>query len=258
MSLKLLFFPFIVQCSSLLFLPLDIVITLTASQTLLLYLTSFWNSKDLPCSGWVSQEDVELASIMEAAESELQKATQTMQSKNRAMLLEDAETEALMQEWGLSKSVFEEEPPRASWLHDYENLYGLAVADAPALGEDMGPVVETRDGGSLRSMNPSNFQAGTGSGQLVMQVSKPVVVPADVGSTSMDILRRMAAAGVDGMADQAKLAMPLEDITGKTVEQIATEGVAALEGGYEGHINSRSRYLFSLPNWIAHKSCQEY
>ncbi|CAM6021551.1 unnamed protein product [Sphagnum balticum] len=194
---------------------------------------------------WVSQEDVELASIMEAAESELQKATQTMQSKNRAMLLEDAETEALMQEWGLSKSVFEEESPRASWLHDYENLYGLAVADAPALGEGMGPVVETRDGGSLRSMNPSNFQAGTGSGQLVMQVSKPVVVPADVGSTSMDILRRMAAAGVDGMADQAKLAMPLEDITGKTVEQIATEGFAALEGGYEGHINSRSRQQLS-------------
>ncbi len=258
MSLRLLFFPFILQCSSLLFLPLDIVITLTASQTLLLYLTSFWNSKDLLCSGWVSQEDVELASIMEAAESELQKATQTMQSKNRAMLLEDAETEALMQEWGLSKSVFEEEPPSASWLHDYENLYGLAVADAPALGEGMGPVVETRDGGSLRSMNPSNFHAGTGSGQLVMQVSKPVVVPADVGSTSMDILRRMAAAGLDGMADQAKLAMPLEDITGKTVEQIATEGFAALEGGYEEHINSRSRYLFSLPNWIAHKSCQEY
>ncbi|CAK9200247.1 unnamed protein product [Sphagnum troendelagicum] len=207
--------------------------------------------------GWGSEEDVELTSIVEAAESELQKATQTMQSKNRAKLLEDAETEALMEEWGLSKSIFEEEPPRSSWLCDYEKPYDLAVADAPFLGEGMGPVVETRDGGSLRSMSPSNFQASSGSGQLVMQVSKPVVIPADMGSASMDILRRMAAAGMVGMADQAKLAMPLEDITGKTVEQIASEGFAALKGGYEGHINSRSRHLSSLPNWIAHKSSQE-
>lgn len=221
-------------------------------------LTSFSISKDIPCPGWGSEEDVELTSIMEAAESELQKATQTMQSKNRAKLLEDAETEALMEEWGLSKSIFEEEPPRSSWLCDYEKPYALAVADAPFLGEGMGPVVETRDGGSLRSMSPSNFQASSGSGQLVMQVSKPVVIPADMGSASMDILRRMAAAGMVGMADQAKLAMPLEDITGKTVEQIASEGFAALKGGYEGHINSRSRHFSSLPNWIAHKSCQEF
>ncbi|CAM6003008.1 unnamed protein product [Sphagnum balticum] len=188
--------------------------------------------------GWGSEEDVELTSIVEAAESELQKATQTMQSKNRAKLLEDAETEALMEEWGLSKSIFEEEPPRSSWLCDYEKPYALAVADAPFLGEGMGPVVETRDGGSLRSMSPSNFQASSGSGQLVMQVSKPVVIPADMGSASMDILRRMATAGMVGMADQAKLAMPLEDITGKTVEQIASEGFAALKGGDDMQLSS--------------------
>jgi hypothetical protein len=72
-------------------------------------------------------------------------------------------------------------------------------------------------------------------------------------------LRRMAAAGVDGMADQAKLAMPLEDITGKTVEQIATEGFAALEGGYEGRINSRSSSrVLGSGDYRQQLSCLEY
>jgi hypothetical protein len=39
----------------------------------------------------------------------------------------------------------------------------------------------------------------------------------------MDILRRMAMAGMDGMATQAMVAMPLEDITGKGVDQISVE-----------------------------------
>lgn len=191
---------------------------------------------------------MELASIMEAAESELQKATQTMRSKNRAKMLEDAETEALMLEWGLNKKVFEGSPPHGPILNDYGNPYAMIVADAPALGAGVGPVVQTRDGGSLRSMSPANFQA-TSSGRLVMQVSKPVVVPVDMGSTSMDILRRMAAAGMEGMADQAAMAMPLEDITGKSVEQIASEGFAALEGSYQG----RGQYglVSSLPSVVS-------
>ena len=39
----------------------------------------------------------------------------------------------------------------------------------------------------------------------------------------MDILRRMAMAGMEGMATQAMVAMPLEDITGKGVDQISVE-----------------------------------
>lgn len=180
-------------------------------------------------SGWGSEEDVELASIMEAAESELQKATQTMRSRNRAKMLEDEETEALMQEWGLNKKVFEASPRRASAVDDTGNPYAMVMADPPSLGKSLGPVVQTGDGGTLRSMSPVNFQA-TNGGKLVMQVSKPVVVPVDMGASSMDILRRMAAAGMEGMADQAMMAMPLDDITGKSVEQIASEGFAALEG----------------------------
>ncbi|CAM6011666.1 unnamed protein product [Sphagnum balticum] len=176
-------------------------------------------------------EDVELASIMEAAESELQKATQSMLSKSRGKLLEDAETEALMQQWGLNKKVFEGSPPKQPTVsEEYGNdLYALTMAESPALGKDVGPIVHTRDGGSLRSMSPGNFKK---NGQLVMQVSKPVVVPGEMGSSSMDILRQMAITGIEGMADQTRMVMPLEDITGKTVEEIASEGLLALKGGH--------------------------
>ncbi|CAK9199161.1 unnamed protein product [Sphagnum troendelagicum] len=176
-------------------------------------------------------EDVELTSIMEAAESELQKATQSMLSKSRGKLLEDAETEALMQEWGLNKKVFEGSPPKQPTVsEEYSNdLYALTMAESPALGKDVGPIVHIRDGGSLRSMSPGNFKK---NGQLVMQVSKPVVVPGEIGSSSMDILRQMAITGIESMADQTRMVMPLEDITGKTVEEIASEGLLALKGGH--------------------------
>ncbi|KAH8959462.1 hypothetical protein BDL97_06G078500 [Sphagnum fallax] len=57
---------------------------------------------NLSPSGWSSEEDLELVAIMEAAELELQKAIQMMRSKTRARALEDEETEALMNEWGLN------------------------------------------------------------------------------------------------------------------------------------------------------------
>lgn len=189
-------------------------------------------SEDLNNLGWGSDEDVELASIMEAAESELQKATQSMRSKNRAKMLEDAETEALMQEWGLNKKVFEASP-RSSHADDTGSPYAMVSCDPPPLGFGLGSEVPTRDGGSLRSMNPANFQ-GASNSKLVMQVSKPVVVPMDAGAGSLAILQRMAAAGMDGMTDQAMLTMPLDDITGKSVEQIASEGFAAFKGSRQG------------------------
>lgn len=190
-------------------------------------------SEGLLCAGWGSEEDVELASIMEAAESELQKATQTMRSKNRAKLLEDEETEALMQEWGLNKKVFEGSSRTSSYADDTGNSFAMVAFEPPPLGFGLGPVVPVRDGGSLMSMNPYNFQA-TSDSKLVMQVSKPVVVPTEMGAQSMDILLRMAASGMDGMSNQAMVTMPLDDITGKSVEQIASEGFAAFRGNHLG------------------------
>ena len=81
-------------------------------------------------------------------------------------------------------------------------------------------------------MDPSHFQANKSSGKLVMQISKPVVVPAEMGSEAVDILRNMASMGVENMALQAMTAMPLEDIAGRPVEHVATEGMAAAKSRY--------------------------
>ncbi|KAG6548173.1 hypothetical protein Mapa_010224 [Marchantia paleacea] len=190
------------------------------------------HSDEYSHGGWQSEDDMELASIMEAAESELQKATQTMRSKTRAKMLEDAETEALMQEWGLNERAFQSSPPKPAqgFLDPIDSqLANRIPSEPPALAQGVGPVLQTKDGGMLRSLNPMLFNQG-GNGRLVMQVSKPVVVPSEMGSTGLDIFRRMASGGLDTMALQAMVAMPLEDITGKSVHQIAYESKTSLEG----------------------------
>jgi len=161
---------------------------------------------------WVNEDDAELEAIMEAAEAELQKATQILQSRARAKRLEDEETKALMQEWSLNDKAFDPLPAP-----------DLAIVDPPpASASGLGPVLHMRNGGSLRSMSPSHFRAPE-AGQLVMQVSNTVVVPSEMGATSMAILRRMAMAGMEEMGAQAMTAMPLEDITGKGVNQLSVE-----------------------------------
>lgn len=63
-----------------------------------------------------------------------------------------------------------------------------------------------------------------------MQVSNPVVVPAEMGSSVMDILQGLASVGIEKLSMQANKLMPLEDITGKTIQQIAWESAPSLEG----------------------------
>jgi hypothetical protein len=63
-----------------------------------------------------------------------------------------------------------------------------------------------------------------------MQVSSPVVVPAEMGSGIVDIQQRLASIGIEKLSMQANKLMPLEDITGKTMQQVAWEAGATLEG----------------------------
>lgn len=51
-----------------------------------------------------------------------------------------------------------------------------------------------------------------------------------MGSSVMDLLRKMAAVGIDDLISQAMMSMPMEDITGKTIQQIALEGSRTLDG----------------------------
>eukprot|EP01018_Ginkgo_biloba_P040106 Gb_12622 [translate_table: standard] len=187
------------------------------------------------------QEEIE-SSFMDAAELEIQKAEQALRSKARAKILEDAETKALMQEWGLNEKVFEFSPPKSTHLSGISSSM-QTVMSPPPLAEGMGSMVQTRDGGYVRSMDPVHFTGSKIDGRLVMHVSKPVVVPAEMGSSAVDILRKMASVGMDNLASQAMMSMPMEDITGKTIQQIASGGSGTLEAPHReaGRFLSSSR-----------------
>ncbi|XP_072995299.1 protein PLASTID MOVEMENT IMPAIRED 1-RELATED 1 [Typha latifolia] len=175
-------------------------------------------------------EDFDLSSIVHEVEVELQKESQELNSMTRAKLLEDAETEALMREWGLNEKAFQCSPPGSrSGFGSPINLPPEEPLELLPLGEGLGPFVQTKDGGFLRSMNPSLFRNAKNDGSLVMQVSSPIVVPAEMGSGIMDILQRLASVGIEKLSMQASKLMPLEEITGKTVQQIAWDAAPALE-----------------------------
>jgi hypothetical protein len=61
-------------------------------------------------------------------------------------------------------------------------------------------------------------------------VSKPVIVPEGLGSSALEIIQHMASIGGDDLAEQAKLLMPLDEISGKSIEQMYSEGLLSLEG----------------------------
>lgn len=177
-----------------------------------------------------SEDDMdELTSILaELAETELKQMSHDSESKARAKMLEIEENKALMQKWGLNEKIFND----SFWSSDaIVNFSDKAIKKQtkrpPDLGDGLGShvvQVQTRDGGMVASMNPAHFRSG---GRLVMHVSKPVVLPAEMGDTAVEILQKMAGMGTTNMTSQAMDCMPLDNITGKTVEQISFEGMAS-------------------------------
>ncbi|KAK4372839.1 hypothetical protein RND71_008223 [Anisodus tanguticus] len=151
--------------------------------------------------------------------------------KTRASMLEDLETEALMREWGLNDKSFEYSPPKSpSGFGSPIDMPPEDPYQLPPLGEGLENLLQTKNGGFLRSMNPAIFENAKSGGSLIMQVSSPLVVPAEMGSGIIDILQHLASIGIEKLSMQASKLMPLEDITGKTVEQIAWENAPSLEG----------------------------
>lgn len=117
----------------------------------------------------------------------------------------------------------------------------------PDLGRAIGPVVQTRDGGFLVSMNPFDLPLANRDGppKLAMQVSRPFVLPGAVAATGFDVLQKMAAAGgADEVRDRVASLGGMDNVTGKTPEQVGFEGIAeAVIGGRrtEGASSSAAR-----------------
>jgi hypothetical protein len=100
----------------------------------------------------------------------------------------------------------------------------------PDLGRGIGPAVQTRDGGFLVSMNPFDLPLASRDGppKLAMQVSRPFVLPGVMAATGFDVLHKMAAAGgADEVRDRVASLGGMDNITGKTPEQVGFEGIAA-------------------------------
>ncbi|KAH0860332.1 hypothetical protein HID58_088593 [Brassica napus] len=181
------------------------------------------------------ESDFDLASLVHDIEEEYQIETQARVSSNpRAKMLEDLETESLMRQWGMNENTFQNSPPHNAFPQ--ADFPVNEAFDLPPLGDGLGPVVQTKNGGFVRSMNPLLFRNSKAGGSLIMQVSCPVVVPAEMGSGIMEILQRLATAGIEKLSMQANKVMPLDDITGKTMEEVFCETSPAVDGGHRDHI----------------------
>ncbi|KAJ3695014.1 hypothetical protein LUZ60_000391 [Juncus effusus] len=168
---------------------------------------------------------------------------------SKAKLMEDLETEALMREFGIDENSF--------LSSNEETGFGSPVqlplespVEFPPLGDNLGPFIQTKGGGFLRSMNPSNFKNARNGGNLVMQSSSPVVLPAEMGEGIMDILQTLASVGIEKLSVQASKLMPLEDFTGRNIEEIAWEADPSFDSGYErqGFLESTTSSHNPKPN----------
>ncbi|KAL2556336.1 hypothetical protein Fot_01075 [Forsythia ovata] len=169
-------------------------------------------------------DDFDLSLAIQECERTHGTGTQSLRSKRNAKTLENLETEALMHEWGLNEKAFQNSPRTNSggfgspvYIPEEEPL------KLPSLGEGLGPIIQTKDGGFLRSMNPLLFRNSDSGARLIMQVSAPILLPAAMGFSIMDILQCWASEGVEKMSSQANELMPLEDITGKTIQEVVSE-----------------------------------
>ncbi|KAH9653227.1 protein PLASTID MOVEMENT IMPAIRED 1-RELATED 1 [Citrus sinensis] len=171
-----------------------------------------------------SCRDFVLFPIIQGSDGEHNRADQLLKNRRKANILEDLETECLMREWGLNESAFQSSPRYCSdGFGSPVELPPEDTSELPPLGDGFGPLIETKSGGYLRSMNPSLLRNAKNLGSLVMQVSRPVVLPAEVGSEIIDILQHLASVGIKKLSMQLNKLMPLEDITGKTLQEVAQE-----------------------------------
>jgi hypothetical protein len=119
------------------------------------------------------------------------------------------------------------------------------------LGKGLGCVVQTKDGGYLASMNPLDVAvARKDNPKLAMQTSKPFVLASHESVSGFDLFQKLAGVGLDELSSQVLSSlMPIDELMGKTAEQIAFEGIASavVQGrNKEGASSSAARIVSAL------------
>ncbi|XP_016461171.1 protein PLASTID MOVEMENT IMPAIRED 1-like [Nicotiana tabacum] len=122
-----------------------------------------------------------------------------------------------------------QEIPTSKLQGDENSEKRESVIFIPDLGKGLGCVVQTRNGGFLAAMNPLNTVVSRkDTPKLAMQISKPFVFPSILSSMNgFEIFQRMAAIGMEEFTSKILSMMPMEELVGKTAEQIAFEGIAS-------------------------------
>lgn len=120
------------------------------------------------------------------------------------------------------------------------------------LGKGLGCVVQTRNGGYLASMNPlDTVVVRKDTPKLAMQISKPIIIPTHKSMSGFELFQKMAAIGFEELSSQILSLMPMDELIGKTAEQIAFEGIAsAIIQGRKKEVASSSaaRTITSVKN----------
>ncbi|OVA01085.1 EEIG1/EHBP1 N-terminal domain [Macleaya cordata] len=122
----------------------------------------------------------------------------------------------------------------------------------PDLGKGLGCIVQTRDGGYLASMNPLDIEVvRKETPKLAMQISKPLILPSQKSLTGFEVFQRMAAIGLEELSSEILSYMPVDELIGKTAEQIAFEGIASaiIQGrNKEGASSTAARTISTVKN----------
>ncbi|KAL6656456.1 hypothetical protein ACP70R_007282 [Stipagrostis hirtigluma subsp. patula] len=120
------------------------------------------------------------------------------------------------------------------------------------LGKGLGAVVQTRDGGYLAAMNPFDIPVARKEvPKLAMHLSKPFILRDQKlpGGGGAEVFQRLCAGGTDALCAKLGALIAMDDVVGKTAEQIAFEGMAS------AIISARSKELVASSS-AAQAVCQ--
>ncbi|XXG78310.1 hypothetical protein AAC387_Pa08g2276 [Persea americana] len=158
----------------------------------------------------------------------------------------------LLEEEELNLDVPDVPPLKLDGMEELEEAE--AKGFLPDLGKGLGSVVQTRDGGYLVAMNPFETEVlRKEMPRIAMQISKPLILPLENSASGFEVFQKIAAMGVEELASKVLSATAMDELIGKTAEQIAFEGIASaiIHGrNKEGATSSAARSIVAVKNMV--------
>ncbi|KAF6154272.1 hypothetical protein GIB67_026728 [Kingdonia uniflora] len=140
------------------------------------------------------------------------------------------------------------QPLKPEWAK--ENAVEESKVYVPDLGKGLGCVVQTKNGGYLAAINPFDIEVSRKeTPKLAIQLSKSLVLSPQNSKSGFEVFQKMAAAGIEELTSEILSVMPIDELVGKTAEQIAFEGIASaiIQGrNTEGASSSAARTVAAV------------